>query len=151
MRFNIILITCIFLIAGTFFMISFDKRETLLLGEWKEHEWIYESIDNKSDTACAQDTISQNVKAQLGKSLFIHSAEKWAFNQDKQLDIQGSPQQDDYSWQVKGRGNILVLKNETQNITETYEILHISNDSLVLSLDLDLQVQGLAKLIFKKI
>jgi len=152
MRFGIIITVCVGLIIGVLYIISFDERESMLLGEWEEHTWIYESspIDGES-IKTNKDTISNNVKSLLGKSLFIHSAEKWTFNSDKKLNIDGCEQQDKYSWYVKGRGNILVLDNESQNIKETYEIVHISNDSLVLALDLDMQVQGLAKLIFKKI
>ncbi len=150
-RFGFLLVLCLLLIVGIFYVISNDNREALLLGEWKESEWIYESVKHSKDDTLVNDTISENVKAMLGKSLFIHSAEKWEFQNNKALNIESANHTDDYSWNVKGRGNILVLKNETQQFSETYEIVHISKDSLVLSLDLDLQVQGLAKLVFKKI
>lgn len=152
MKFYKVFIFSILLVVLTFVMISLDKKEENLIGDWEEVEWVFEQNRNPHVTINDNaDTLSAAVKAEIGRNLLIHTAESWKFNANNQLYIQKSNKEENTCrWYVKGRGNILEIMNPDKNITETYEIVHLSKDSLVLSFEVDIQLQGLAKMKFKR-
>lgn len=152
MKFYKAFIFSILLVVMTFVMISLDKKEENLIGSWKEIEWTFEQNRNPHVTINDNaDTLSADVKAEIGRHLLIHAAENWKFNANNQLYIRKSDEEKNLCrWYIKGRGNVLEIMNPDNNITETYEIVHLSKDSLVLSFEVDLQLQGLAKMKFKR-
>jgi len=152
MKFKIEIVVVFFLILLTFRLIALDKREGTLIGTWKESEWTFGQIRNPHvSTTEVVDTASTELKKELGKNLLLHTAESWKFNVDNRLYIKKGNEEYVCRWYIKGRGNILEIKNENNGITETYEIVRLSDDSLVISFDVDRQMQGLAKMKFKRI
>lgn len=122
--------------------------EKLIVGTWKEKAWKYERVGTPGDLK-NKDTVSQAVKDQLGKHLVIHSAERWEFKPGGVLTLTGNNSEKKVKWKLKGRGHILELEY-ADHIIEHYNITEITENTLVLNFDSDIQVKGIAKLIFQK-
>ncbi|MBL7876921.1 MAG: hypothetical protein JNL53_14730 [Cyclobacteriaceae bacterium] len=129
---------------------SVISPEEQLIGVWNEQSWEYEKVYSRNDQrAIASDTVSQSVKDQLGKHLVIHSAETWRFTPDGQLILTGLDTVKTVRWKLKGRGRILQLEYSNQKI-ENYNLTELTNNKMVLNFDSDVQVRGIAKLIFNR-
>lgn len=126
--------------------------EDILVGNWSESSWKYERVASpEHKKGACEDSLSSSLKEYLGKSLFLHENETWSFLQNGELHI-SSPDQTPkiLHWRLKGKGDMLVIKDENMNPMEHYKITHINKDSLSLSFELDIQVKGLASMTFKK-
>ena len=127
-----------------------NSPEATIEGEWKELVWEYEKVDKINDTTKADyDNVSVYVKDVVGQNLIIHKAEKWIFCPNGKLILKGENYSKEISWTIKGRGNILELKYDNNNV-EHYSLTELSNDKLVLNFDTDTHTRGIARLTFKK-
>ena len=54
------------------------------------------------------------------------------------------------SWNIKGRGNILELKYDNNNV-EHYSLTELSDNKLVLNFDTNTHTRGIARLTFEKL
>ncbi|MGG7036688.1 MAG: hypothetical protein ACI7YS_16045 [Flavobacterium sp.] len=128
-----------------------NSPEATIEGEWKELVWEYEKVDKVNDTTKADyDNVSYYVKDVVGQNLVIHKAEKWIFCPNGKLLLQGNDYSKEISWKIKGRGNILELKYDNNNV-EHYSLTELSDDKLVLNFDTNTHTRGIARLTFEKI
>ena len=125
--------------------------EMIIAGEWKELAWEYEKADDvlvsskenkKNDSSYIKDIAGQN--------LVIHRAEKWIFCPDGKLILKGENYTKEITWNIKGRGNILELKYDDNNI-EHYSLTELQNDKLILNFDTSAHTRGIARLTFEKV
>ncbi|MFN3752722.1 hypothetical protein [Flavobacterium sp.] len=133
-------------------LISMAKSpEMIIEGEWKELTWEYEKADNiaiSSKSNYIND--SSSIKDIAGQNLVIHKAEKWIFCPDGKLILKGENYTKEITWNIKGRGNILELKYDDNNI-EHYSLTELQNDKLILNFDTSAHTRGIARLTFEKI
>lgn len=122
---------------------------SLILGEWKERSWEYEMV-NKVDTINLHyKKISAEVKGLIGENLVIHKSETWQFLPNGKLILRGPGHPKIVDWKLNGRGHILELKY--LNAKESYNISELTDSTLVINFDTDLEVRGIAKLSFASI
>ncbi len=149
---NIFLILVLAIVAYGFTRSYFHSPEELLLGQWSERTWKYERVPAKGHLeSCPEDELTSATKSYIGKGLLLHENERWEFLPSGKLVILS--QQDaleEYKWCLKGKGDILIIKDSANKVIEHYKITHIDTDSLSLNFELDIQVKGLASLTFKK-
>lgn len=136
----------------SFIRLQLPSPESFLLGEWNEREWNYERFSN---TEFLQQHDSNNVVLthvpSTEKGLLFHEHERWEFNKDGLLQIVDNQEQvHAYKWCLKGKGDVLLIKNHNDEVLEHYKITHLDKDSMVLNFELDIQVKGLARLTFKR-
>jgi hypothetical protein len=153
MKYHHILIT-VFLLAIVAIIGLFsvgDRHENVIIGEWKEVQWIYEGQDNTESSGFKKQAASEMNK-KIGRDFFMHEDEIWEFNPNGTMTTRSAKNGDEHNlrWVIKGRGNILVLKDGSTPI-EYYNITTLNEDSMVLYFDLDLQAKGVAELRFKKV
>lgn len=124
---------------------STSTRNNAILGEWKEVEWKYEKAPQRE-----KKDLSIEEKNAITKNLVIHEAEEWQFlsNGDVILRKEGEDNKV-MEWTLKGRGNILKLRQE--NNSEHYNLYKLNEDELVLYFHTDLQAKGIVKLKFQRI
>jgi len=124
---------------------STGTRNDAILGEWKEVEWKYEKAPQRDSK-----DLSKKEKNAITKNLVIHEAEEWQFlpNGDVILRKDGEDNKV-MEWTLKGRGNILKLRQE--NNSEHYNLYKLSEDELVLYFHTDLQAKGIVKLKFQRL
>jgi hypothetical protein len=123
--------------------------ESLILGQWSELAWEYEKVDKSLLDSTKYKTIAEDVKATIGQNLVIHEAETWHFLPNRKLKLISENSEKTVSWLIKGRGHILQLKYDNNSI-ETYNLTELSDDTLVLNFESDIQARGIAKLTFTK-
>jgi hypothetical protein len=130
-------------------LIHYAKSPTkLILGEWKESSWEYEMV-NKIDTETTHyKKISEEVKNLIGENLVIHKSEVWKFLPNGELELHGPEGQKSLNWKLNGRGHILELVDTKTR--ESYNVSKLTDSSLVINFDTDLEVRGIAKLTFIK-
>ncbi|HEY9004571.1 MAG TPA: hypothetical protein VIM75_00485 [Ohtaekwangia sp.] len=130
---------------------SIPGPDVLIVGIWNEQTWEYEKVYSTEDLEKVkqEEQMSQTVKDQLGRHLIIHSAEKWLFRPDGTLILKGDHADTAVKWKIKGRGHILELEYNDR-IVEHYNLTELTRDQMVLNFDSDMQVRGVAKLIFKR-
>lgn len=148
----IILFLGISIIGYSFMRLNTISPEDILIGDWSESSWKYERVasPNQKKKAC-EDSLSNSLKEYLGKSLFLHEHETWSFLPNGELHISSAGKKTKVLyWRLKGKGDMLVIKDENMNPMEHYKVTHIDKDSLSLSFELDIQVKGLASMTFKK-
>lgn len=128
-----------------------NSPETTIEGEWKEMVWEYEKVDKINDTTKSDyDNVSYYVKDVAGQDLVIHKAEKWIFCPNGKLILEGNDYSKEISWNIKGRGNILELKYDNNNV-EHYSLTELSDNKLVLNFDTNTHTRGIARLTFEKL
>jgi hypothetical protein len=131
-------------------LISMSKSPELEIeGESSELTWEYEKADKNETTTQDFTSISNYVKDLIGENLVIHKAEKWKFYPNGKLILEGNGYEKEVSWSMKGRGNILEIKYDDQNV-EHYNLTELSSDKLVLNFDTDTHTRGIARLTFVK-
>ncbi len=130
---------------------SMQSPEKLILGAWNERDWQYEKVYTQDDLWRVKnvDTMAQSVKDHLGKHLVIHVAETWQFKDDGTLLLLGADTSKQVKWKLKGRGHILELEYDDKMI-EHYNLTELSEDEMVLNFDSEIQVRGIAKLVFDR-
>lgn len=128
-----------------------NSPEATIEGEWKELVWEYEKVDKINDTTKSDyDNVSFYVKDVAGQDLVIHKAEKWIFCPNGKLILEGNDYSKEISWNIKGRGNILELKYDNNNV-EHYSLTELSDNKLVLNFDTNTHTRGIARLTFEKL
>ena len=144
--FLIIFLCCIG--AYSFIRLQIPSPENFLVGAWNERTWNYERRPslNKEDSKVTLPT-----HVQLNKGLLLHEHEKWEFLEDGTLQIVDEMENvHPYKWYLKGKGDVLLIKDQENQVLEHYKITHLDKDSMVLNFELDIQVKGLARLTFKR-
>jgi len=127
-----------------------ESPEQKILGTWTESAWVYERVNMQNHEKEPNKEITDEVKHLIGQKLIIHQAETWQFIPNGKLKLIGGTKNRIVSWRLKGRGNILTLHYQNK-IFENYNISELTDTSLVINFDADIEVRGIAKLIFKKI
>lgn len=148
----IVILLTVCIIGYSFMRINLNSPEDLIVGDWSESTWRYEragSIQQKKN-ACS-DSLSSSVKGHLGKDLMLHENETWSFLPNGELHISSPDKKTQVLyWRLKGKGDMLVIKDENKKPLEHYKVTKINNNDLSLSFELDIQVKGLASMTFKK-
>jgi hypothetical protein len=144
-----------FFAVGVFLFVTLismaNSPEATIEGEWKELVWEYEKVDKINDTTKSDyDNVSYYVKDVAGQDLVIHKAEKWIFCPNGKLILEGNDYSKEISWNIKGRGNILELKYDNNNV-EHYSLTELSDNKLVLNFDTNTHTRGIARLTFEKL
>ena len=144
-----------FFAVGVFLFVTLismaNSPEATIEGEWKELIWEYEKVDKINDaTKSDYDNVSYYVKDVAGQDLVIHKAEKWIFCPNGKLILEGEDYSKEISWNIKGRGNILELKYDNNNV-EHYSLTELSDNKLVLNFDTNTHTRGIARLTFEKL
>lgn len=141
------------IIGYSFIRINMKSPEDLIVGDWSESSWKYERVatpQQKKDVACT-DSFSVALKEHLGKDLLLHENETWTFRPNGELHI-SSPVKTTrvLYWRLKGKGDMLVIKDKNKVPLEHYKVTYIDKGTLSLNFELDIQVKGLASMTFKK-
>lgn len=123
--------------------------ESQILGKWEETKWEYEKMDKSSVCPDKRSIDSDAIKQIAGKNLLIHQSETWHFYPKGRLVLTGGGVVKTAEWRIKGRGHILQLRHANKTV-ENYNIDVLSNNTLVLNFEADLEVRGIAKLTFNK-
>lgn len=149
-------VLAVYIVFGVLTVMSFlilskgRSTEELIVGKWEEVSWKYEKVEAQSDPYWLTE-IDDKQKFEISQGLIIHQAEVWEFDRNRNLKLFGiNLSEEKVNWKVKGRGNILELQHENL-VLEDYQIQEITEDSLVIHFNSDLQVRGIVKMTFKKV
>ena len=93
--------------------------------------------------------ISNEKKRLISEDLIIHEAEIWKFLPFGKLKLIGNNKEKNVSWKLKGRGNILKLIYKNEKI-ERYIITELTQNTLIINVEFDIEAKGIAKLTFKR-
>lgn len=150
-KIQVIYITIILTFSLSIFIILRNAKnpETILVNKWKELSWEYEMVNNIDSNTTHFKEISNEVKTLIGENLVIHRSETWQFLPNGKLILQGPDGIKTVNWRLNGRGNILELKH--MNTKESYNISELTDTTMVINFDTDLEVRGIAKLSFTSI
>lgn len=130
---------------------SSKSPEESIVGVWKEVSWEYEKVDKSSSGESITKQIDDNLKNEIIENLIIHKAEMWHFTNNGRLILyNGDKPAQELQWKLKGRGHVLKL-NHHDNKTEFYDLYELTNNKLVLYLDIDMQVRGIVKMTFQRV
>ncbi|HTH58030.1 MAG TPA: hypothetical protein VL728_18410 [Cyclobacteriaceae bacterium] len=132
------------LLLGMGVIANTKSAEELLIGSWEEVSWKYEKYGQRTPPDAQWHELSEN--------LIVHQAETWNFEDGNKFVI--SPRKTNEnaatsSWHIKGRGNILELKEG--NAIEHYQIENVTQDSFTLFFSFDLQVKGIVRITFRRV
>jgi hypothetical protein len=126
-----------------------SKPEKLLIGKWKEVEWMYEKSDKNQ--ASNKIELSDEIKNIISKDLVIHCSETWEFKNEAVLLLtKKGEKKHAIKWKLKGRGHILKLRHSNE-IKEYYQIKELTEDRLVIHFENDIHTRGIVRIEFKKI
>ena len=136
-------------IIGMFF--EGTRHESSIVGTWKEVKWAYEG-EESFDAYDVRAEAADQLNKKIGHDFFIHENETWVFSDNGALITKSSNNGKEMAlrWVIKGRGNILVLKDGTDPV-ESYNITRLDDNKMVLNFDVDLQAKGVAELTFERI
>ena len=139
---------CLFLVLMT----NASSPNQLIEGTWKEISWEYEKADKDQDNSVLTgEVIADTLQRLIARDRIIHQAETWQFRPDGNLlltNLRGNER--GAQWALKGRGHVLFMQYDQEG-TESYDIVKLTSDELVLHFHTDMQVRGIAKITFKKI
>ena len=131
-------------------LISFQESpESKILGGWKEVSCEYEKVDSFVNADLDYRTTA-NFNQQLSETIIFHNAEILEFDDRESLKMHALDQTSILNWKIKGRGNILQLKNADDRM-EYYEIRELTSNRLVIHFSFEMQVRGIVKMTFEKI
>lgn len=153
MRLSYIFIFIVISIIGySFIRINMKSPEDLIVGDWSEHSWKYERVATpKQKKDACNDSFSVALKEHLGKDLLLHENETWTFRPNGELHISSPVKKTRVLyWRLKGKGDMLVIKDKNKVPLEHYKVTYIDKSTLSLNFELDIQVKGLASMTFKK-
>jgi hypothetical protein len=126
-----------------------SRPEKLLIGKWKEVEWMYEKSDKNQ--ASNKIELSDEIKNSISKDLVIHCSETWEFKNNAVLVLtKKGEKKHAIKWKLKGRGHILKLRHN-DSIKEYYQIKELTKDRLVIHFENDIHTRGIVRIEFKKI
>ncbi|WP_313386412.1 hypothetical protein [Chishuiella sp.] len=131
-------------------VINGRRTEDNILGSWHKESLEFERVNYEDHQI--KSYISQIQDKEIGHELMIDNVDNLVFEKDSQLKIKNNEKQqkDKLSWKLKGRGNIIEIKDLTTNNKESYQVQELSKDKLVVYINLDLQVRGIVKITFTK-
>lgn len=110
--------------------------ERVIIGEWQETGWIYESVDKNN-------FLYRDIK--LGRK---HESESWRFMRNKKVQFfNGGDVSAEATWKLKGRGHILQITYEDGD-EELYDIKELDDDRLEINFDIGMESRGIARLVF---
>lgn len=151
---NLLIKVTYLLIAGLLFtsvgfVIYSENPERLIQGEWQEKEWHLEK-DNAEQQYMGVSILSQGLRAEILRGLeeFHHGV--WKFDGNRVVHPVDGVVRDEMEWYIKGRGHILELRRDGKPL-ESFQIQRIDENSMVLHLNLDLQVKGVIKIVLERI
>jgi hypothetical protein len=132
-------------ISGFAFLFkNVSSPEKVILGEWKETEWRYEtSVAFAADIAAASKTNATHPE------FSFHKAEDWSFLPDGRLRLLIAGKEELLTWCIKGRGHVLQIKYGNDRI-ENYQLTVLNNERMVLNAESDMQARGIAQLTFER-
>ncbi len=131
-------------------MLLGTRHELDIIGDWQEVKWVYEGREEWDDYDVRSDMF-RHLNHTIGKEFFVHENETWSFQADGTLSTTTVEHDHDMNlrWVIKGRGNVLVLKNGDE-VIESYHITELTKDTMKLYYAVDLQAKGVAKLVFER-
>jgi hypothetical protein len=148
MKFWLGIITILALFIGSTGILYHAKSpERILVGSWEEVAWEFERVN--IDASLIDNNFEKMQRDEIYKDLIIHNAEIWEFSPDKKLFLNNNDDSN-INWAIKGRGHILELKHGNSK-SESYQVLSLTDDELVVFHNFDLQIRGIVKMTFKKI
>lgn len=149
-RLRLIYLTVFALIlAGVLMAFGFSRSpDKTIIGGWEERAWEYEKVNKLPPERNNYRDISEEVKQLIGQKLSIHTAETWLFLPNGKLLLYGPQGHRIIQWKMKGRGQVLELR-DNENI-ENYNITELNDSSMVINFDTDMEVRGIAKLSFAR-
>lgn len=123
----------------------FESPEETIIGRWKEVSWEYEKVDRRPATLLSYKDLAH-------EAMIRHEAEFWEFNEDRTFRISRRNKKDIHgAYSLKGRGHLIKLVYEDDDVIEKYEVDELSDDKLVLIVTIDgFEVRGIAKLTFQR-
>ncbi|WP_313376827.1 hypothetical protein [Chishuiella sp.] len=124
--------------------------EEKILGSWHKENIEFERVNHQDHEIISY--ISQIQDKEISHELMIDKVDNLIFEKDSHLKIKNNnrKQNDRLSWKLKGRGNIIEIKDLKTNNKETYQVQELSSNKLVVYMNLDLQVRGIVKITFTK-
>ncbi|WP_200979230.1 hypothetical protein [Echinicola sp. 20G] len=144
----------ILLMGGVFSLMANDRSPSeKLLGDWEEVSWEYEKLDaaQGEEEWTLSKSITQQLKQEISQELAIHKAETWSFFPDGKISLEGkNGKASTLSWTLKGRGHVLKLFGHADSV-EHYQIQKLTDDTMEIHFNTDLQARGIIKMTFKKI
>ncbi|QDH79830.1 hypothetical protein FKX85_12620 [Echinicola soli] len=124
--------------------------ERKLIGKWEEVMWKYEKLDSSEDNVFDSFRINEQLKQEISRELVIHKAETWEIMPDGAVVLHkkdGSSEQ--LYWRLKGRGHVLKLFGHGDSL-EHYQIQKLTDETLEIHFNSDLQARGIIKMTFEK-
>ncbi|UCS95807.1 hypothetical protein KZP23_13395 [Echinicola marina] len=144
----------VLLLTGVVSLMAYDiSPDNKLLGEWKEVSWEFEKLDEAVDHEFwgISKSITDQLKKEISRELAFHEAEVWKFYPDGKISLEGSNgKRASLFWRLKGRGHVLKLFGHADSI-EHYQIQKLTDDTMEIHFNTDLQARGIIKMTFKKI
>lgn len=137
------------LVSGIVIIFNYRSSQDLLVGKWEEVSWEYEKVNHNGDLT--NFVIDEGQKQEICENMIIHKAEIWNFDSSGNLILESSEHlPEKLKWKVKGRGHILELQHG-DNSLEGYQIQEISEDTLIIHFNCDIQIRGIVKITFKRL
>lgn len=145
--FNLLLVLVLLLFSSRMILL-YENPESMIEGEWNEVGWYFEKVDE--DTYFSKySKIKEELKQEVIQDLAPLKDGKWHFVRSELKNYLSHHDTIKYGWYIKGRGHVLELRKDDV-LVESFIIQEISNDKMVLHLNLDLQTKGIAKIVLKR-
>lgn len=151
---NVLRALGLLLVAGLASACGRDPEQALL-GRWQEVEWRYDkrdvSVSPESGEAGRRwiDGLRRPRHAEDG--VVRHQTDYWEFKPDRVVEISLRDGRVLRSrWRLKGRGHVLTLRHAGSEGVELYDVKELTNDELVLTYDIGMEVRGIARVRLRK-
>ncbi|AGA78867.1 hypothetical protein [Echinicola vietnamensis] len=124
--------------------------ERKLIGKWEEVMWKYEKLDSSEGNVFDSFHINDQLKQEISRELVIHKAETWEIKPEGELLLHKKNGASEHlHWRLKGRGHVLKLFGHGDSL-EHYQIQKLTDDTMEIHFNSDLQARGIIKMTFKK-
>ncbi|AWW32090.1 hypothetical protein DN752_19190 [Echinicola strongylocentroti] len=124
--------------------------ERKLIGKWEEVMWKYEKLDSPEGNVLDSFHINDQLKQEISRELVIHKAETWEVRPDGTILLHKKGEEvDELHWRLKGRGHVLKLFGHGDSL-EHYQIQQLTDDTMEIHFNSDLQARGIIKMVFVK-
>jgi hypothetical protein len=141
------------LFSAFIFSRNLNSPELMIVGKWKEVEWVYEKADlPELKDSSNGGVIAQELKTLISENLVIHESEEWNFKPNSTLTLMKEKANPvNLHWKLKGRGHILKLMYDNEGILEVYQIKELTENRMVLHFENDIHARGIVKIVFERI
>ncbi|GGF50019.1 hypothetical protein GCM10011339_43210 [Echinicola rosea] len=141
----------VLLFGGVITLMANDESpDRKLIGKWEEVMWKYEKLDSSEEGPFDSFHINDQLKQEISLELVIHKAETWEIRPDGALLLHKKDgSSEELHWRLKGRGHVLKLFGHGDSL-EHYQIQKLTEDTMEIHFNSDLQARGIIKMIFKK-